>query len=445
MTTSNNKFNNYRQNKSQKETANSLIYPIDAFPEEIQHLINQMMDKLDAPPSFVGSTLLTTFSTAIGTSIHVKTALGPTHLSIWSCLVGISSSGKSIASNELFKPIYEIQKDLDTQREDQELRMNEDDKERAKIKQVMYSEGNVPTLIKELLKPNPKGILFDTDELLVWINGLNAYGKGDGGSDEQMWIRIWDSREIRKVLSGNKIFKVDKPFVNIFGGIQPALLYKLYHNDRDYSGFCYRILFAYPESNKIALPNLKQSIESSLFTPYANAIKRLYHDLTEDSNIGIKLTSNALDIYEGWIVEKTHETNALKNQYELEHTAGIFGKMKIYTLRIAGILTVMNASYKGLKIDNTLTIDAECMLAAIKLANFYFAAALKSLIAARENQFAPPIVIQMANLHKKGLNNQEVGDKLYPTLNKDARRKRVSRDFRKFYEKYPAIFGSKAK
>jgi hypothetical protein len=438
-------FNNYRQNKGPKKADTNIEYPIDAFPDEIKHLLLQMKEKLDIPTSFIGSTLLTTFSTAIGTSLHVKTALGPTYLSVWTCLVGISSSGKSIASSELFRPLYKIQKKLDTHREEQESWMNEDDKEKAKIKQVMYSDGNVPTLIKELLQPNPKGILFDTDELLVWISGLNSYGKADGGNDEQMWIRIWDNRQIRKVLSGNKIFKVDKPFVNIFGGIQPALLFRLYQNNRDYSGFCYRIIFAYPECNKIALPNLKQSIDKSLFIPYANAIERLYNDLENDASIGINLTPNALDLYDGWIKEKTHQINAVSNQFELEHKAGIFGKMKIYTLRFAGILTVMNASYKGLKIDDTLTIDAEYMLAAIKLANYYEATGLRSLISARENQFAPPIVIQMANLHKKGLNNQEIGDKLYPTLNKDARRKRVSRDFKKFYEKYPAIFGSKAK
>ncbi len=442
MNTSSNDFKDFRASKKPIES-NSSKYPVESFPPELQQFIIQIQEKLDAPASFIGSTLLATFSTAIGTSMHVKTALGNTYMCIWTCLVGISSSGKSIASNELFKPIYEIQHELDTEREEQETRMNEDDKERAKIKQVMYSEGNVPTLVKELLKPNPKGILFDTDEILIWINGLNSYGNKDTGSDEQTWIRIWDSKSIRKVLSGNKIFKVNKPYVNIFGGIQPPLLYKLYQNDRDYSGFCYRILFAYPEGNKIALPNLDYKPSQELFRQYSEILKQLYYELPSQDSNDIALTENALSFYDNWINEKTNEINHIQNQYELGHKAGIFGKMKIYVLRFAGILAVIETAYTGTELNSKIVIDAKIMMKAIKLADYYQHSAMQSLIAAREKQFAPPIVIQLANLHKKGSSFQEIGDKLYPNLRQDNRRQRIRREFNKYSEMYPSIFGLK--
>ncbi|WP_375580585.1 DUF3987 domain-containing protein [Marivirga tractuosa] len=442
MNTSNNRFRDFRNQRS-TEKENRYEYPIESFPDEIQQLILEMKEKLDTPVSFTGSTILTAFSTAIGSSMYVKTALGKTHLSLWTCLVGISSSGKSIASNELFQPFYEIQNDLDNEREESELRMNENDRERAKFKQVMYSDGSVPTLIKELLKPNPKGILFDTDEILIWINGLNSYGKNDTGGDEQIWIKIWDNRTLRKVLGGNKIFKVNKPFVNIYGGIQPALLYRLYDKGKDYSGFSYRILFAYPEQNKIALPKLDVPIDQSLIREYSDLIKRLYNELEDDESIEIQLSANAFDLYDSWIKDKTIEKNNLKNQFELEHSAGIFGKMKIYALRIAGILAVIERGYASNEVKAEIKIDAEVMMKAIKLADYYQGTAMQSLIAARQKQLAPPVVKQLATLHNKGLNFQEIGDKLYSHLKGDTRRQRARREFYKYSEMYPAIFGLK--
>jgi hypothetical protein len=117
--------------------------------------------------------------------------------------------------------------------------------------------------------------------------------------------------------------------------------------------------------------------------------------------------------------------------------------MKIYVLRFAGILAIIEAAYTGTALNSEIVINAEIMMKAVKLAEYYQESAMQSLIAAREKQFAPGFVIQIANLYKKGLNFQDIGDKLYPTLKQDNRRQRVRREFKKYSEMYPSIFGLK--
>ena len=96
-----------------------------------------------------------------------------------------------------------------------------------------------------ILQDNPRGLLVYRDELAGWVRSMDQY-KGGKGSDRQHWLNLWSTDEVvvdRKSRMGEPII-LAKPFVSLFGGIQPAMLGELRAGMED--GLMDRFLFAYP-------------------------------------------------------------------------------------------------------------------------------------------------------------------------------------------------------
>src|SRR5690606_1287492 len=210
------------------------VFPLDVFHRDIKPYVNALHEKYDLPRSYVGLAMLAAYSTAIGTAYHIQlNKIGDIYFPVWACLEGISSSGKSLIMNQVFKPHYRIQEEMEEEWFEATKDMSEDKVQRMPSKQLVYGEAHIPTLIKDVMPANPKGVLQDADEILSWINGMNQLSKGGKeGTDEQFWMKSWNCKAHRKRLSGNKIFVIKRPFLNVFGGAQPSIMHKLFKNDR---------------------------------------------------------------------------------------------------------------------------------------------------------------------------------------------------------------------
>ena len=133
-----------------KETALKNPFPLHVFHPNIISFINLLCSKdgYDIPPSFVGTTLLSAYSTAIGTSYAV-TANGKDliYLPVWAGLVGISSSGKSLAISKIYEPLFNIQDayDIELQKLSEQNIQNQSNDEF--VKTLIIRDVTVPTLI----------------------------------------------------------------------------------------------------------------------------------------------------------------------------------------------------------------------------------------------------------------------------------------------------------
>lgn len=426
-------------------------FPLHVFHPKIKPFINALHKEYDLPRSYIGLSMLSAYSSAVGSAYHIKqNKLGTMYFPVWACLEGISSSGKSLVMSQVFRPLYQIQSELDEEWITATENKSPGEIALMKSKQLIYGDAHMATLTKTVIPANPKGILQDADEILAWINGMNQLAKGGKeGTDEQFWMKSWDCKEHRTIRSNNQIYVIKKPYLNVFGGAQPSIIHKLFKNDRDTTGFIYRLLFAVPETHKIAEPNLAFDMDEGLERLHNKCLNSLYRGLPVDEDSESRamiLDHRAMSVYNKWASKKSTEVTANKDLLMKEKLSGIYGKMKAYCLRFAGLLHLADKAYDGAKFQVEEIINEETMARAVELADYFFEAAQNITERVNKSVIASPDVIRIASYMRAGFSFQKIGDLEYPNIkSENARRTRASRVVKKLVQEYPKIFGAEVK
>lgn len=427
-------------------------FPLHVFHDNIKPFLHALHKEYDLPRSFIGLSMLSAYSSAIGTAYHVKlNKIGDIYFPVWACLEGMSSSGKSLVMNQIFKPLYDIQEEFEEEWAEAVAGKSDDLIARMTSKQLIYAEAHIPTLIKDVMPHNPKGVLQDADEILAWINGMNQLAKGGReGTDEQFWLKSWNCKPHRKRLSGNKQFVIKRPFLNVFGGAQPSIMWKLFRNDRATTGFIFRILFALPEGkSRIAEPNLLFDMPEEMYEIHKKCINSLFkglpmYDDMDSRTMMIKV--DALKVYDAWAKEKVRQVNEHEDDYMREMLAGIVGKMKEYTIRFCGLLHLADKAYNHEQFNNEELIDIGVMRRSLEIAEYFYDSAKAVCEKVNTNVIASPEVIRIASFVKAGYSMQKIGDMEFEKLtNPDSRRMRATRLVKKYIQEFPKIFGAEAK
>lgn len=421
-------------------------FPLHVFNDKIKPFLDALHKEYDLPRSFIGLTLLTAYSAAIGTCYHLRVKkIGSIYLPIWACLEGISSSGKSLVMNQVLKPLNEKQAEYDEEGERVKLNTGEYP---DKLKQLIYRDSHVQTLIRTVMTDNPKGIIKDADEILEWINGMNQISRKEG-TDEQFWMSGWNCRPYTAIRANNQKYHLANPFVNVIGGVQPSITYKLFKNDRETTGFIFRLLFAVPETIKIADVNLDYDMPEEYERIHRNSIYSLLNDLkatsskvADYSNV-LELSEEAIKEYRAWVIKKRNLTNRIKEPKEKEIHAGILGKIKEYCLRFAAILHVADVSYNDFPLyKKHAFIDRETVLRAIELAEYFFKSAANVTERVSKSVVAPPEVLRFASYTHAAFSFQKIGDLEFNSKGSSpgARKKKAERTIKKMIKEYPNVF-----
>jgi len=434
------------QAELQKRQGPENRFPLEIFHKNIKPFVSELHIKYDIPASYVGLSMMMAYSTAIGTSYAVsRNGSDRMTLSIWGCMNGISSSGKSFALDMCLKPLNEIQDEFDAVWTSQTTGMTDERRQGLKIDTVIYRDAHIPTLIRHIMPVNPKGVLKESDEILEWINGLNSIGKKES-TDEQFWLSAWNGRKYSAVRSSNMKINIPKVFTNIIGGIQPKLLYKLFKNERGDSGFIFRVLFACPETFKIARPIPGYDIPYEFKQIHADSIKRLYNSLpVQDGYDEPKVclvTSAATDLMVKWEDKKINVINEIKDVNEMNIHSGILGKMKEYTYRFAGILAITDKVYEMKPMDSfpdRLHITEDLMRRALKLADYFYKSAVDVYEIVDNSITAPLHIMQMATMFKLGKSYSQMAEYI---LKDKTKKSSMHRMLQKAMKEYPKVFGA---
>jgi hypothetical protein len=427
-------------------------FPLHIFHPKMKPFIEALHKEYDLPRSYIGLSLLSAYSSAVGSAYHVKLhKLGNIYFPVWACLEGISSAGKSLIMNQIFKPLYQIQEELEEEwftaiegKTDGEIAV-------MKTKQLIYGEAHIPTLIKDVMPANPKGILQDADEILSWINGMNQLAKGGKeGTDEQFWLKSWNCKSHRKRLSGNKVYVIPRPYLNVFGGAQPSVMWKLFRNDRATTGFIFRLLFAVPDTHRIADPNIDFDMPEEWEQLHHKCLNSLYRGLPMDDDSESRamiLDPKAMTVFKNWSSKKLKEVNAETDLFMIEILSGIYGKIKEYAIRFAGLLHLSDKGYDGRRFEIEEIIREDTMRRAIEAADYFFDAA--KLVSEKVNTsvIASPEVIRFASYVKAGFSFQKIGELEYgdEKTTASAKRMKATRMVKKYLQEYPKIFGAEVK
>lgn len=438
-------------------------YPMWVFNDKIKSYINWLCNEngFDVPPSFVGTCLLTAYSTAIGSSYKVSTnGKDGIFLGVWACLLGISSSGKSLAIGKVFEPLVKIQMQFDSDWKYETKGLSDSQIANKHMPTLIYRDVIMQTLVKSIIPDNPKGVLKMADELLEWINGMNPMSKKEG-TDEQFWLSTWNCSPYTGIRAGKQKFINNRPFVNIIGGTQYKVVHRFFAKDRDTSGFIFRLLFARPTADRIAEPNSLFQMPIELEWHHHESIKAMYTQLrVDDDEIEpslVLVSSQASTIYNAWVKNKIRHINNMEDANDKDTRSSILGKIKEYILRFAGILALVDKTLDAQVKDDKLNpayfpdekIDSKQMERAIALGEYYFNEAVDIYSKVQTQMVAPKEVIVAAYLLRTGKGSMlQMAKIIYNNpkgITDKTLTKRMERDIKKWIYEYPKVFGAVGK
>lgn len=433
--------------KELEQREGNTIFPLEIFHKNVKPFINELHTKYDIPRSYIGLSILLAYSTAIGTAYAVsRNGTDQMYLSLWGCMNGISSSGKSYALDMCLKPLNQLQDEIDNEWKQNTEKMSDTHREQTSMKTLIYRDAHIPTLIRWVMPANPKGVLKESDEILEWINGLNALSKKES-TDEQFWLSAWNGRKYSAIRSSNQKFVIPRVFTNIIGGIQPKLLYKLFKNERGDSGFIFRVLFASPENYKIAQPIHGYAIPEEFTEIYNDHVTRMYNLLPVDDGYEkpkiCLMSVEATRLIIQWESQKINTINAIKDVNDMNIHSGVLGKIKEYAYRFAGILAVsdmfFNVHPTQQFFPNTISINEDTMRRALLAADYFYSTALSIYEAVDNSVTAPYEILYMATLFKLNKSLSQMAELILKDKNK---KMAMSRMLKKAIKDYPKVFNA---
>jgi hypothetical protein len=241
-----------RQELAKAKKESKLEFPVSAFPQRVQEIINCFQSCDGYPIEYYYTNAIVAIGSLLGVAYKARYRRGHEHYPIfYAALVGNSSAGKGRSMKPIFSSLFRIEKGYrDSFNAAMEKWQNEvlflDKKEKVPAKpamrEIIMDNATLESLIRTMYR-NPRGLLLNQEELLAWLKSMNAYRSG---SDEQFWLKNWDAAFVKITRSSTETMSIENPNCSVIGGIQPSLLHELLADGKGDSGFSARILFAYP-------------------------------------------------------------------------------------------------------------------------------------------------------------------------------------------------------
>jgi hypothetical protein len=377
----------YKKNLKQFKNEAKNDFPIDAFPAQIAAII-QAFQKADGyPMDYYGTNALVAISALLGVAYKAQYRQGHEHFPIlYAVLVGDSSAGKSVSAKRFFQPLFDIEKkaadEYHVKLNDwyQESLSEKETSPKPKRKELIIDNSTLEALIRAMYH-NPRGILYLQEEVLAWIKNMNSYRSG---SDEQFWLKNWDSAFVKYNRVSGDIITIAHPNATVIGGVQPGVIHQLLGGDKNITGFSARLIFAYPVDTKAPYdsddyPSDEMIAHWQQIVTYVDSLPnridagKTYNNIPVVDYVPVKCSKEAKKIYKKAINELTDNINDTDN----DQLKSIYGKMKSYMIRFALILEVMRSAEEQIRystwqdIENHLYISQNSMDGAYKLMKYY--------------------------------------------------------------------------
>jgi len=370
--------------------------PITGFPFHMQALIKECARVYGTPQDFWAISFLQATAISMGSTFEIadKYTNGAV---FWIGIIGPTGVGKSEPMALTFGPIYHAdsaaEKIYNDKMVEYDAVMNLTPKDRKEQgidipehprKTQYIAIDSTPESLIEAHQENPRGIAIVRDELVGWIADFGRYARS---GEVQNMLSAWSEKFFKVTRKGNKSATIEKPFIPVFGGIQPAKLYKLAKDDRALDGFMQRFIFAYPD--QCIKPDYhEESLGKSYLSFYQKYMETLLK-LSGDRK-PILLSTEAKKVYKDFFNYNTALINSETNEYR----KGVYQKLEIIVLRLALVLHISNHVDDEL-FDNS--IQPETMQDAIEMTEYF------RITAKKVNQFIGNPVTETVKLDDRGV------------------------------------------
>lgn len=351
-------------------------HPINAFPENLQEIINHYSEVKGYPHEYFITALLAVVSTSAGRSVILNTGNYISVGIVWAAIVGKPGLIKSEAQTDAFRPVKNRQFEYinSYNRDVAELEAFRESNPKAKTKDLpqppkFLLSDITPEALSMVLADNPKGCGIVYDELAGFVGRFNRY---NSGADEQMFLSLFNGDTIiRTRVNGHGNAAVKNSFLSIVGTIQPSVLKKVFSDKAD-SGFFDRWLISFPEDVKKQYPN-SFGVDPVIESRYEYIVKNILdipydeYDIKElkYSQISHKLIFD----YQCKLID-------IQNSTDNDQERSICAKMEIYLHRFALILQIIEYADIGSDMQLT-TISEKSAQGAIILTKYFLSEAHK--------------------------------------------------------------------
>lgn len=352
--------------------ANSIIkrelvsnFPVEVFPEFIQETILELYENSSFNMDYISVSILSALASSIGNTYHIrKDITWSENTSLWCVNIGKSGQNKSAPQKVAYRSITRKQVQFNKDYQNAISNYNPDNGEPVPLRKKIYStEPTFESLLK-MHNDNPHGICLLPDELKTMIDGLVGY---NGTSKRSNYLSLWDGSAYSSDRKETESVSIEKPCINIIGGIQDDVIALLKSKDTK-DGFYERMLFVVP---------LKMEKRFVSDTPVREHIISNF-DSKMDQFLDTMLEA---DNYQ--MLSLSPEANRLFNKERNSHVepsnrnsniSGILSKLERYMLRFALILEVSNSFFCN---KDIVEITPLSMKKAIQLKDYFYKNALK--------------------------------------------------------------------
>lgn len=373
--------------------------PLDAFPVPVAAMLEEAAEAFPVPLQIATTSFLAFLSCLVGRSRLISAKAGWVEGgNLWLASVAPSGMGKTPCMAAFFKPItrleYEAKREFDeafeayeAERDFYQAQRNNQIRAKAKGKEVNVAELHKPEEPKQrqataddvtiealgdILRDNPKGVLWLKDELAGMLFDMDKYSNGAKGGTK---ARLLSSHSLerwktaRASDTGRNIY-IPRACVSIFGGIQPGVMKKVFEAGAggidEESGFLPRFLFirAIPEAPAYWSERTFSSGSMQLLDHIAAALWPWDIERDDQGHEIDKITQvsrEAKGLYTAWY-------NAIAGEAFIAENSALLRKLQAHALRICLLLHCLDAALAGT--DGMAPVSSDCMRRALLLADW---------------------------------------------------------------------------
>tara|TARA_R110002126_G_scaffold86474_19_gene208809 strand:- start:748 stop:2916 length:2169 start_codon:yes stop_codon:yes gene_type:complete len=358
-------------------------FPLHLLPRSIQDYVRAVAESRCVDVGVVAAAALAAVGSAIGLTRLYRDSLADwTEPPIfWLALVGTSGSRKSPVLEAIFAPCRERQVQLkrafDAELSDHKAEMAQGrnagtskDGPEPPIMRKLYSTDSTTEALAEVLEQNPRGVTLLVDELSGLFGSMGRYS-GRADADRSFYLTAFNAGTIQRDRRTSRQIVVERGGVSVVGGIQPAILARLFNKDAVDSGLASRFLLVQVPQK---LKQYQAGPTARVKAQYASLINQMY-DLEMATAVGSDGQSCVQP------VELHPDENALKvvREFVADWSEEIIGedgrcrstmiKLEGYALRFALLFRCLREAESAC--DPTDPISEEDMRAGIEVARWF--------------------------------------------------------------------------
>jgi len=391
-----------------------LTFPIDIFPENIQHYILESSRTLGLSIDYMGCSFMWLLSVIVGNSLKVELKNGwIENGNLWISLVGKAGIGKTPSINQIIRPIEiinnthikryikEYAKWVEYDKKDKKDKEHSEEVRKPKKTQFIVNDITLEALV-DLHEENKNAVGVFKDELAGWFKDMNKYRQG---SDLEFWLSCWSGKAVSMNRKTAKSSFVDKPHIPVLGGIQPTIFDQFNTDENKENGFTDRMLISFPNLYVDSYNDNEMDVDliywyDSYIQKFFDLVKREWVQYSDDDDIKPIISTLTPLAKSEWVRIFNNISEMQNSDAENEYMKSMLPKQKSYIPRFAMLLNALWSYDSNNQECYMATITKESMLRAEKLSNYFINMSKKVKIESQEKSDLKSIMYNDKNKNK---------------------------------------------